>query len=193
MRSSPQIGFSAAISRINCRRSLGRRGRPVDGLPTPEQPESSAVPADERIRPHIHQGIAPREHPTQRHHHPAGGVVCPRGLTFRSWKNARCLRRKRFSAARARRERSERTTSRTKSTTTEDIVRMQCATARKINDHGMNAQDGTLQTLPEHDFGSDGILRTTGGRMFTPPSNRGGLPWVRFRQFDAATATHMAD
>jgi len=78
-----------------------------------------------------------------------------RGLTFRSWKSANCFRRKRFSAARALRECAVRKTSRTKSTTTADNVRKQCATARKTNEPDMNAQDRTLQNVKSSDWGSD--------------------------------------
>src|SRR6476660_10190881 len=67
------------------------------------------------------------------------------GLQFLSWNRASCLRRKRFSAARALRECAARKASRTKSNTTKDNVRKQCATARKTDELDMNAQDCTLQ------------------------------------------------
>jgi hypothetical protein len=70
-----------------------------------------------------------------------------RGLTLRSWKSASCLRRKRFSAARARREWAVRTARRSRSATTGTIVRKQCATVRKSDEPGINAQDGTLQNV----------------------------------------------
>src|SRR5262249_17746589 len=44
-------------------------------LPAPEQPESFAMPADECIPLDIHQRTAPREHATERRHHPTGGIV----------------------------------------------------------------------------------------------------------------------
>src|SRR4029077_10388222 len=44
-------------------------------FPAPEQPESFAMPTDECIRLDIHQRTAPREHATQRRHHPTGGIV----------------------------------------------------------------------------------------------------------------------
>src|SRR5215472_11951769 len=56
-----------------------------------------------------------------------------RGLTLRSWKSASCFRRKRFSAAKARRECVARKAGRTKSNATRDSVRKECAIARKIN------------------------------------------------------------
>ena len=70
-----------------------------------------------------------------------------RGLTFRSWKSASCLRRKRFSAARALWECAAREASRTRSTTTKDNVRTHCATARKTDACDMNAQDCTLRNV----------------------------------------------
>ena len=70
-----------------------------------------------------------------------------RGLTWRSWKSASCLRRKRFSAASVRREWTVRTARRSRSATTGTIVRKQCATGRKSDKLGINAQDGTLQNV----------------------------------------------
>jgi hypothetical protein len=70
-----------------------------------------------------------------------------RGLTLRSWKSASCLRRKRFSAARARRECAARKARRTRSATTEKVVREQCATVRISRKPDMNAQDDTLQNV----------------------------------------------
>src|SRR5579864_9427715 len=77
-----------------------------------------------------------------------------RGLTFRSWKSASCFRRKRFSATRALRECAARKASRTRSNTTKDSARKQCATARKMNELDMNAQDRTLQNVKSCDSGS---------------------------------------
>src|SRR6476659_6276227 len=77
-----------------------------------------------------------------------------RGLTFRPWKSASCLRKKRFSAARALRECAARKANRTKSNTTADNIRKQCATARKIDEPGMNAQDRTLQNVKRQRFRS---------------------------------------
>src|SRR5262249_47738782 len=70
-----------------------------------------------------------------------------RGLTFRSWNSASCLRRKRFSAARALRECIAREASRTKSMTANDNARKQWATARKTGERDMNAQDCRLQNV----------------------------------------------
>jgi len=71
-----------------------------------------------------------------------------RGLAFRSWKNASCLRRKRFSAAGALRDCAAARTSRTKSGRTEAAVRTQCCRApKKMKEAGMNAQDRTLQNV----------------------------------------------
>jgi len=68
-------------------------------------------------------------------------------MTWRSWKSASCLRRKRFSAARARRECAARKARRTRSATTEKEVRKQCATVRISRKPDMNAQDDTLQNV----------------------------------------------
>jgi len=70
-----------------------------------------------------------------------------RGLTFRSWNNASCLRRKRFSAAKALWECAARRASRTRSTTTNYNVRTQCATAMETDERDINAQDCTLQRV----------------------------------------------
>ena len=59
----------------------------------------------------------------------------------------RYFRRNRFSAARALRECVARQASRSKSMTTNDNVRKQCATARKIDKRDMNPQDCMLQNV----------------------------------------------
>jgi hypothetical protein len=91
-----------------------------------------------------------------------------RGLAFRSWKSASCFRRKRFSAARALRERAARKASWTKSNTTADNVRKQCATTRKINESDMNTQDRMLRNVESRDSGS--------GRSFCAPHGYASLP-----------------
>ena len=59
MRSSPQVGFSAAISRMSPRRSWGRRGLPIGrDFQAPEETESLAVPVEEGIGLDVHK--APR-------------------------------------------------------------------------------------------------------------------------------------
>ena len=72
------------------------------------------MPADERIRFCIPQSVAPREHSAQSCHHPARGIIGP--ASFHLPFSANCFRRKRFSAASARRDRSTNTTRRPKST-----------------------------------------------------------------------------
>src|SRR5262249_4758697 len=62
-------------------------------------------------------------------------------------KSASCLRRKRFSAARARRQWAVKTARRIRSITTGTIVRKQCATVLKSDEPGINAQHGTLQNV----------------------------------------------
>src|SRR5262249_40693226 len=86
-----------------------------------------------------------------------------RGLTWRSWKSASCLRRKRFSAASARREWTARMARRIRSITTGTIVRKQCATARKSDEPDINAQHGTLQNVTGPTTAArQEFLRTTG-------------------------------
>jgi hypothetical protein len=91
IRSSPQVAFPTAISRISCRRSLGRRGSSRwPGFPSPKQAKSLPVPTDERIRFYLPQSIAPSEHPAQNCHHPARGIigpslVAPGGNLWLSW------------------------------------------------------------------------------------------------------------
>ena len=63
------------------------------------------------------------------------------------------MRRKRFSAARGRRERAARTASRTRSNSTKDEVPRQCAAARKINQLEMTAQIRVLQDVTGSRFG----------------------------------------
>ena len=74
----------------------------------------------------------------------------------------RYFRKKRFSAARTRRECAARKTKRTRSTTTEETVRKQCATVRISGEPGMNAQDDTLQNVTGLRFrGRKDFLRST--------------------------------
>jgi hypothetical protein len=102
MRSSPQIGFSAAIFQIRSRRSLGKRGLPV-GLDfqrqksrNPLRCQRSSVSGFTLINASRHWNIRLRVAIIHRVE-----SLARRGLTFRSWKSASCFRRKRFSAARA--------------------------------------------------------------------------------------------
>src|SRR5215831_8695111 len=87
-----------------------------------------------------------------------------RGLTWRSWKSASCLRRKRFSAASARCEWTARMARRIRSITTGTIARKQCATVRKSDEPGINTQHGTLQNVTGPTTAAwQEFLRTTGG------------------------------
>jgi hypothetical protein len=55
MCSLPQVGLSAAMSRINCW-ILGQSGSSDRlGLPAPEQAEQSAIPSDQHVRLHHYQ------------------------------------------------------------------------------------------------------------------------------------------
>ena len=47
------------------------------GFPSPKQTEALPVPADERVRFHIPQSIAPGEHSAESCHHPARGIISP--------------------------------------------------------------------------------------------------------------------
>src|SRR5215472_11930191 len=116
-------------------------------LPAPEQPESFAMPTDE-----VSAWTCTR---APRHGNMRLSVafiqrvesLARRGLTLRSWKSASCLRRNRFSAARARREYAATKARRTRSTATDEIVRNECTTVRINGKPGMNAQDDTLQNV----------------------------------------------
>ena len=79
MRSSPQVGFAtAAILRINCRRSLGRGGRPVGfDFQRQKSQESLPVPADEGVGLDDHQRHPPIEQPSHGGHQPPGSIVGP--------------------------------------------------------------------------------------------------------------------
>jgi hypothetical protein len=68
------------------------------------------------------------------------------GLTLRSWNKASCLRRKRFSAASARRDRETSTGRRTRSHATKDSVLRPCVSNWK-REPGMNAQRYTLRDV----------------------------------------------
>src|SRR5215467_14424567 len=72
----------------------------------------------------------------------------------------------RFSAAKARRECAAKKARRTRSTSTKEIVRKQCATVRISGKSGMNAQDDTLQNATESRF--------RGGRTFCGAQARSG-------------------
>ena len=70
-------------------------------------------------------------------------------------KSASCFRRKRISAAGK--------AGRTRSKTTKDSVRKQCATAPKINEPGMNTRDCASQNATGPNSGSDGVLMDDNG------------------------------
>jgi hypothetical protein len=77
MRSSPQVGFSEAVSRMPPQILGDSRSANRPGFPAPEEPESLAVPVEEGIGLDVHQGGTPREHAAQNHHDQASGVMCP--------------------------------------------------------------------------------------------------------------------
>jgi hypothetical protein len=134
-------------SRINCRRSLGKRGRPLafdfhrQNSRNPLRCQAMSVSGFTWTNASRHGNIRLRVAIIQRVESSAR-----RGLTLRSWKSASCFRRNRFSAASERRECAARTASRTRSKTTNDTVRTQCSAARKkINEAKLLA---TLNPLP---------------------------------------------
>jgi hypothetical protein len=97
IRSSPQIGLSSAISRINCRRSLGKRGLPI-GLDFQRQNSRNPL-CCHRMSVSGFTFTSELPHGNIRLrvaivHRVASSVR--RGLTFRSWNIASCFRRKRI-------------------------------------------------------------------------------------------------
>src|SRR5262249_34190996 len=143
-----QVTFSAAICRIKLPQILWQtRSSGRLRLPAPEQPESFAMPTDGCIRLDIHQRTAPREHATERRHHPTGGILGSSWFDFALLAEHQLLRKKRFSAAKARRECAARKAKPSRSTTNKEAVRKQCATVRINRKPGMNAQDDTLQNV----------------------------------------------
>src|SRR5262249_31339815 len=165
MRSSPQVAFSAAISRIRRRRSLGRRGRPM-GLDfqrqnsrNPWRCQRMSVDALTFTSASRHGNMRLRVAIIQRVE-----SLARRGLTWRSWKSASCLRRKRFSAAKARRECAARKARRSRSTTTEETVRKQCATVRISGKPSMNLRMTRYRTLRDRGFESEGLSAEQSGQ-----------------------------
>jgi hypothetical protein len=109
MRSSPQVGLSCAISTINFWSSAGTRGRPrgfdfhLQNSRKPLRCHRMKVSGLTKVRASRH---ANRPESNTRVNRVAS--LARRGLTWRSKYKANCLRRKRFSAASAFRERSVR-------------------------------------------------------------------------------------
>src|SRR5215831_13571930 len=148
MRSSAHVTFSTAICRINCRRFFDKPGLPV-GLDfqrqnsrNPLRCQRMSVSAWTCTRAPRHGNMRLSVAIIQRVE-----SLARRGLTLRSWKSASCLRRNRFSAAKARREYAATKARRTRSTATDEIVRNECTTVRINGKPGMNAQDDTLQNV----------------------------------------------
>ncbi len=111
------------------------------------QPKSFALPSDERIRPHIHQRIPPLEHSAQGGHHPPGGIDGPSWFNFPLLEQRQLPPKEEVFGGQRSVERAARKASRTRSNTTKDNVRKQCATARKTDERDMNVQDCTLQSV----------------------------------------------
>ena len=76
MRSSPQVGFSAAISRMSLRRWLGICGLPT-GRDFQRQKRRNPLRCQRREVSglDVHQGAAPREHGPQNDHNQPRGIV----------------------------------------------------------------------------------------------------------------------
>jgi len=95
MCSSPQVGFSHTIWRINALdvfRQMGPSHWP--GLPPPEQTEPLAVPSDQGLGLDHDQRVAPVEPPAQEAHEPACGIVGPVGFVFALLKQGKLLAQK---------------------------------------------------------------------------------------------------
>src|SRR5215471_8785482 len=109
------------------------------GLPAPEEAESLAVPAKEGIGLDVHQGVTPKEHAPRMTIISRVESWARCGFTLRSWNKASCLRKNRFSAASARRDRETSTRRRTRSQATDDSVVRLCVRSWMM-EPGMNAQ-----------------------------------------------------
>src|SRR5262249_3835602 len=86
------------------------------------------------------------EHAAERRHHPPGGVMGASWLDLALLEERQLFPKEEFSAARARRECVARKV-RTRSATTEKIVRKPCAKVRISRKPDMNAQDDGLQNV----------------------------------------------
>src|SRR6516164_7662432 len=162
MRSSPQVGFSAAISRMSLRRSLGIRGLPT-GRHFQRQKRRNPLRCQRRkvsgltfTRASRQENMRPRMTIISR---VESWARC--GLSLRSWNKASCLRRKRFSAASARRDRETSTRRWMRSRATEDSVARLRVNVRNL-EPDMNAQLYTLRDLTRLPTGGRAkFLRTT--------------------------------
>ena len=143
MRPCPHVGFSAAISRISFRRSLGRQGLPV-GFDFQRQQIRNPL----RCQRMSVSGLTLTSAPRQANHRLRVAISqrvessARRGLRWRSWNRASRFRKNRFSATNAARGRGARQASRARSYATEDNVHRQGATARKLDDRtGSHAKE----------------------------------------------------
>src|SRR6516164_11122344 len=162
MRSSPQVGFSAAISRMSLRRSLGIRGLPTgrdfqrQRRRNPLRCQRTKVSGRTFTRASRHANRRPRITIISR---VESSERC--SFTFRSWNRASCLRRKRFSLANARRDLETSTRRRTRSHATEDNVLRLCVSGWKTA-LSMNDQLYTLLDVTRLPIGGWAeFLRTT--------------------------------
>jgi hypothetical protein len=104
MRSSPQVGFCAAISRMPAQIHGDLRSAYRPGFPAPEETESFAVPAEEGIELDVHQGVAPQEHAPQNDHNQPRGMVGAVWLDLALLEQGELFAQEEFSAASARRD-----------------------------------------------------------------------------------------
>jgi len=128
-----QVGFSAAISAMSLRRSLGIRGLPTGrdfqrhNRRNPFRCQRMNVSGLTFTRASRHENMRPRITIRSRVE-----SLARCGLTFRSWNSASCFRRKRFSAASARRDRETSTRRWTRSRATDDNVVRLCVNGWKM-------------------------------------------------------------
>src|SRR5215831_10464341 len=176
MRSSPQVGFSAAISRISLRRSLGIRGLPR-GRDFQRQRRRNPL----RCQRMNVSGWTFTRASRQANRRPRITIIsrvessarC--GFTLRSWNRASCLRKLRFSAASARRDRETSTRRRTRSHATKDSVVRLGVSSRKM-EPGMNAQLYTLRDVTRLPTG--GPAKSLRTHVFAVNDDEGGTGGV---------------
>src|SRR5215831_13837991 len=188
MRSSPQVGFSAATSGMSLRKSLGMRGLPTgrdfqrQRRRNPWRCQRTKVSGRTFTRASRHANRRPRITIISR---VESSARC--GFTFRSRNRASGLRRKRFSLASARRDLETSPRRRTRSHATEDNVLRLCVsgwkTAPRMNDQLYTLLDVTR--LPIGGWAK--FLRTT---TAPEPEVAGNLEGDRphFRPVDSCTA-----
>src|SRR5262249_33575076 len=74
IRSSPQVGFSAAISRISLRRSVGIGSLPGAVISSARE-DGMPCGANGRVRLDVHQGVTAREQAARNYHNQPSGII----------------------------------------------------------------------------------------------------------------------